>query len=857
MAFPDDRDRELQRDSWRALEFADELVEWVGENNAERQKKDLGAIRPNDEFRLLTLRRQAANLSRSSTVPVAAAVYGPSQVGKSLFVGRVVQPQDEQFSPLGRDERLGPPAYEQNLSFDFDLNPRCGAQEATAIVTRFTTKDRFEPTALQDYPVLVRALSRSEWIRVLARGFRSECKMSPDEIWSDSELESLFVEVAKDFSGSGVDRNWRMDFLDAFSYLKRIDALRFQSDASTFNGLVSRYPLTHDGYVEIAARLSWDGWPEITSSFNRICQFLVKLQDAGHDGMLIHWAAVRFLLDSQRNDVHVSENSKCFAIEKQGDKLVSKVAWGDLVDKVEGDWYVLDYQPGAGPPKEDLNVIQSAMLEMVIPVIPERINGDWRQVLEHIDFLDIPGMLAEGKGEAGGTKAKIEKEEDLADIVKRGKVFYLFDRYIEELQAQTLLMLFRGGSLQVRGFLKEYVDKWGESRYGKGFWPEKVREDPPALFVGMTGIDEEFDNEQAKKQLYDARLRQIASSFGKVMQHFGGKDHPFQNVYPIRYPGTWDKDATRRKGREQEWEIARQAFLDSESVETHVENAEQKWDAAMRDGDGGVSLLAPAFRQTTSALKKQDELKSRIVDTYGQLQELAESWVIDPDANLDRERRVAVAKQVTVWIEAVPNSIYWRVQGLQASLCFQPGDVFYLADLADARKSSRGPRDDLEARFPEELQSFLHDWGTAWAPERWREYASGHDDDDDGWLEPDVFGAMSRYLAEYLCTEEVFRDLCDRLMKVIALHVPDEGAKRQSRRKYFRLILNDYVMNPGPNGNTLPEISESDVENFGLMASFVNRWRTRLPEALAAGGCGEVGIPHGNVELIELLEQFV
>ena len=213
MAFPDDRDRELQKKSFQVQALADDLFDWVGEHNRQRIEQDLGAIRTGEEFRLLTLRRRAASLHRSSQVPVAAAVYGASQVGKSLFVGRVMQPQDPQFSPLGRDEKVGPPAYEPKLSFDYDLNPRCSNNEATAIVTRFTTKDRFEKDALQQYPVLVRALSRSEWLRVLARGFRSECEMPGKQKWEDADLEGLFEDVASNHSGGEVDRQWRMDLL--------------------------------------------------------------------------------------------------------------------------------------------------------------------------------------------------------------------------------------------------------------------------------------------------------------------------------------------------------------------------------------------------------------------------------------------------------------------------------------------------------------------------------------------------------------------------------------------------------------------------------------------------------------------
>jgi len=859
MAFPDDRDRELKKKSYEVLGLADDLFDWVGEHNGKRIEDDLGVIRTNDEFRLLTLRRKAASLYRSSQVPVAAAVYGASQVGKSLFVGRVIQPQDPQFSPLGRDEKVGPPAYEPKLSFEYDLNPNLGSNEATALVTRFTTKDRFEQEALQEFPVMVRAVSRSEWLRILALGFRSECEMPATQKWEDADLEGLFEEVASNHSGEEVDRHWRMDLLDVYSYLKRVDPLRYYSGESTFNGLLSRYALDETGYTEIAARLCWNGWSDISELFSRICRFLEMLAKTEKPGILAHWAAVRFLLDSQRLPEHNNSKSRVFP----------SVAWNDITDRVEGGWYVLDYQPGQGPPKEDLATIQSAMLEMVIPVIPDRLTAEWRHVIEQIDILDIPGMRATGGDLI--TELKEDSKERISQemsIVKRGKVFYLFDRYIEELQAQSLLMLFRYGNLEVRGLLKGYVEKWGQSLYGKENWPEKgpkkVRDNPPALFFGMTGIDEEFGkgepDRDPQKDMYNKRLEVLEDTFIEIMTDFSGPGRPFRNVYPIRYPGTWDFDAAKRQISEagdEKWVNAGKEFLASDKVKTYVERAEQKWQAAMRDGDGGASLIAEAFRKTTSALRKQEELNKNIDQTHDELLQLAKGWVVDPNTNLDRERRLKLAEQVLDWFAKDNQMIFHRVQALEQSLCFQPGDVFYLADVADIHAASQNPLEDLEARFSEDLESFLRDWGTEWAPGRWQEYL-GWCGDGNGWLEPETFGNLSRYLADYLCSPEVFEELKDRLLKVVSLRVRDEGAKRQARRKFVRLVLNDYVMNPGPSKAPInKDVDFSDLPDYGLMTTFVRRWMTRLPEALAAGGGENVGIPQGNDELFELLEPYV
>src|SRR3954447_7701009 len=120
MAFPDERDRALMKQAHRVIGLAGGLADWLADHGPARQEGGLGEVSAEEESALLRLRQEARNLHQASRVPVAAAVYGPSQVGKSLFVGRVLRPSDERHSPLGRDEFLGPPGYLQALDFIAD-----------------------------------------------------------------------------------------------------------------------------------------------------------------------------------------------------------------------------------------------------------------------------------------------------------------------------------------------------------------------------------------------------------------------------------------------------------------------------------------------------------------------------------------------------------------------------------------------------------------------------------------------------------------------------------------------------------------------------------------------------------------
>jgi len=794
--FPDERDLCLQKQAEQAVNFAEELTEWVGRHAAARRDGE-AAINAKDEFELLRLRRRAANLFNSSKVPVAAAVYGASQVGKSLFMGRVLQPADNRDSPLGKCDTLSPDAYVRELSFDWDINPRSGSNEATALVTRFTTKDRFDPLALPEFPVKIRALSRSEWLRVLARGFRSECPRST-YTWQEGQLQKLFDDVYKSYEAETGNREWQMDLIDAFTYVRTLSHTEFPLEETMFNAYLSQYPLTDDGYVELASRLFWDTGsdpeirPRITRLFREVEKFLKKIaivQPDGtkRDGILVHWGAVRFLLDSQRKVEQGSANSRW----KQ------RLQWSELKDEIRGGWYVIDCKPG-GPPGDELHIMQSAMLEMIMPVVPHRLNGDWREVVKKMDILDLPGMVS-----GGVTVNKAESLEQLMMIVKRGKVFYLIERYIEECQVQTLLMLFRLGNPDAREMLQECVDKWGKTRYGEDIWPRKVQTTTPALFIGMTGIDQEFWNCEVTDRLYETRLENIAdNTLGEVMKDFGGVDQPLTNVFPIRYPGTWDtNEQQRQQAGPQKWEQVRAQFLSSPRVRRYVHEPEKRWDIAMRDDDGGMSLICAGFLKCTSSVQKQDALEQQLLEVAKSLRDRCHSWHVDPDVNADRNKRLQMADKVLAWIED-EELIYDRVHALESALCFDEGKAMELAGFAEQRSSRSRRRERLEDRFPKYLSEFLKDWATVSAPQRWEQHVKQHEHGAP-WFSSDDFSAFTRFLSDYLRTGDVFTQLNQRLLTIVDLPLADQGSRRFVVREYVQLVLNDFVINPGPGTEAL------------------------------------------------------
>jgi hypothetical protein len=342
------------------------------------------------------------------------------------------------------------------------------------------------------------------------------------------------------------------------------------------------------------------------------------------------------------------------------------------------------------------------------------------------------------------------------------------------------------------------------------------------------------------------------------MTDFGGKGKKFNNVYPIRYPGTWDTNAEERvEAGATKWDRARNAFLQSSMVASYVRAPEQRWDTAMQDDDGGLSLISSGIKGVTRANEKQDQLSREINEVNNRLLQLSRGWVVDPDTNIDREKRVAAARKIVDWLLESEELVYYRVHALQQSLCVQQGDELQIADCAETVSKRHG--DPL----PKQLRGFLHDWATTAVPKRWEETIASREEGGP-WLDPNDVNTFARYLRDYLLTEKVFDDVVTRLSPVVNLKTRDEAARRRARRKYVQIVLNDFVMNPGPSltmieapeGETTSPEEENRFAGFGLMGSIVRRWSNRLPLCLAAGAGEHVQIPPGNPELIEILDPF-
>jgi hypothetical protein len=890
MTFPDARDRQIISDAAAAVAMYQQLEEWLGNFSAGRTA-GMKPISDGDKFDLLTVGRASRALLASANRPVAAAIYGVSQVGKSLLIGRILAPATPGAITIGRDPTHVGHGLKY-VSFHDDLNPQNQGFEATCMVTVFTTKDRMPASGTSSaLPVMVRAMNRAQWLSVLGRGFLMEC-VTPTQPWTEAEIENKLQELVKTHGGK-VAPGWRSDLMEAYHYLRGKNKTLFAASEPQFFGLLSNYGMDDAGYAKLAALLFWDNWPQLTTLFQTVEKFLDDLESyrvqsgtpQPYSYIHVDWRAVRFLLDSQQ---HPSYSTANFGTVRYDDFRVCRI---------DGR---VELSMAASGESIPLDILQAAMLEMVVPVIPDNLNEPSRKLFSTADVGDMPGCLP-GKTSDGGKRRRDEPLDklELQQIVKRGKVAYLFESYSHEKRLQTLLVLVRGGDIRDGGTLKDHINQWGQSRYEKR-WHEQIALSPDqrsALLIGLTGFDETFRNISAplSPAQVDARFKALRVAINPIMENFGGTGKPFSDTYLLRYPGSWDATVAEQiKAGKHKWDDAYDAVLKSPCVEQHMADAATKVDRAKQDQDGGLSLVAEHLLEASNPLAKQDELMAQIKANRDSLRLLAQSWHVPGDAAAQRAMRLALAGKVLKWL-ASPHHRH-RTAALIDALSLRDGDTTTLADLADHHIATTPAT--LKPLILRELSELLHRWSTVAAPQRWTDHCDSRrrslapadfiETYDPSLFSFDDFCHLTAYLRDYLLSTELMECLCTCLMPIINLRLATNAAamQRRSRRLFTRMVIEDFLLNPGPNGK--PPLSSPISAAIGPAppmipppkaaaptaaaptaavptaavptaavstsgSEFVERWKTRLPAVLSFGE-NLAEPPAGNSELAKLLE---
>ena len=599
---------------------AKDALGWLNDN-----EKLVGAGRTGLERALKRHVVEAKRLAAAASRPMSAAVFGPSQAGKSFLIGKFITPPGKPTKVVFEDE---------HLDFLSQVNPQ-GGKETTGLVTRFSTA--VSPTP-RNFPVVLRLLREVDVVKILANSFLFD-------------LSGAYAES----SGSGpLWISGKLDPLEARMDPREVPGFTMEDVLELREYVEERLPAHRCSQLKDVAEAYWP----------RLERMLPRLRPADRvEALSILWgefhefnelflelkAALDLLAHSE--EVYAEMDS------------IRDTANGVLhVDRI----YELSLTSGPGAQMIRLSLASGALVTLKKSVVTA-LTSELRVTLDsspwpflaHTDLLDFPGA----RSREGSSAEKYLRRPFKAGAEKppreycflRGKVAVLFDNYVADLDLNAMMLCVPDSNLEVRT-LPELVDGWVHRTHGKT--PQERAARMTSLLFCMTKCDRLFDLAAGAglDQQIENRFRTNFDEFpGWTREWHPGL--PFTNTFMLRNPKAieqhsvfqYDGPPAERVVRDeaaltQDFEgrmlpALQSAMRSNETARTQVSDLDAKVQALMALNDGGVSHLAKALSPICDPNLKRQQIQPRATALSSALRSLLSPYFDEEDVKERVERR--------------------------------------------------------------------------------------------------------------------------------------------------------------------------------------------------------------------------
>ncbi|GAA0579327.1 putative virulence factor [Halomonas salifodinae] len=557
---------------WRAFHRgAGAALEWIEAVRDSAPSLDSEADQLSLEF--YRARNLARSLSRAATTPMTVGFFGLSQAGKSYLISALAAGENGKL-----ETHYGP----ARLDFIEHVNPVGGGKEATGLVTRFSRSACSGPA---EFPVELKLFREVEVAKVLANAWFNDFDHEREDAYEIDESKVAAALAPYEGGPSGAPQPgmtaesvvelW--DYLHA-SFPKSVAKL----NARYWPRVIKLAPRLNGHQRAELFSLLWGEQPELTQLYRQLAQSLGAL---GHASRV--YAPLRCLV--VRDGDGFSQRDSIMNVD-----ILERLGTArDLpldVCPVEGD------EPGA---PVSLPVAQLAALtaELTFPLVePTR---DPR--VERVDLLDFPGyrgrLSLRKIGEPGS-------QEGLSQLLLRGKVAYLFERYTDSQEMNGLVVCTSASKQSDVTSVGPVLTRWIEKTQGETATERGHRD--PGLIWALTMFDMRITGalQQPDGQLRDGWEGLIKMT---MLERFGGyawmqewaPGQAFDNTFLVRKPrlpvpflvNEDEREVAIRDDAADALARMQATFVESPSVLRHVDRPAEAWQAMLALDDGGMARI--------------------------------------------------------------------------------------------------------------------------------------------------------------------------------------------------------------------------------------------------------------------------
>ena len=587
----------------------------------------------NEAHGLTNAARKAENLARKLQGAAGrrncVGVFGPSQAGKSYLVSALAR------RPMGQ---LTADFAGVHKDFLTEINPP-GDRESTGLVSRFTAH---KSAVEADHPVELRLLGETDVVKILANSFYSD--FDPNNMKIDLPDETAIREaLAAAQAGIGGAPAAHLDEItlyDLGEYFQRNFSARIESLSRVgyWDGVIAtagRLPL--EKRAKLYSML-WGGIDAFTTLFVELMRTLELLGFAEEAR-----AELGALVPRDRSIIDVAILQQLGTLQDKADPISVRPVAGDAL---------------GAPVLLPRATVTALVAELKIVMT----DSPW-PFFAHTDLLDFPGARSRLKL-TGLPADPADRSRQVRELLLRGKIAYLFQRYTEERELTSMLLCMPPSVAEVKD-LASMVKSWIDSTHGST--PRQRAQVRNALFLILTKFDLEFlekggETAESRQGKWDRRLHaSLLELYGKDEWVGNWNGRPFANTLFLRNPGMKQKHlmdyreiVKHEDGSERLVEAGpaasgkavieeyRRAFAASEVVHKHFDRAEETWAAAFAPNDGGVGFLVERLTEVLDPDLKKHQIGERLREQADELDaSLRRFYHADDDASR-REKEQAL-----------------------------------------------------------------------------------------------------------------------------------------------------------------------------------------------------------------------
>jgi hypothetical protein len=623
---------------WAAIHTgAGVAIDWIDDVRGSAPRLDNEA----DDL-ILSLRRvrnTARRLGGVSGLPMTVGFFGLSQAGKSYLISTLA---------AGANGKLETDFGGSRLDFLTHVNPPGGGKEATGLVTRFSRTARPGP---DDFPLELKLFGEVEVAKVLANSFFND--FNTEKVLyklDESAIRQMLKELGKRRQLKRVPGVSEDDVVALWDYLQG-------SFPASLGGLAGYY------WPAAVALAPWIAVEDRTQLFSIFWGEINELSEA--------YQSFANTLSSLGNVDRVF--APLDALVRQTDKGLSQadsIMNVDMLERLGKDSdkriSVRPFIDGELRAPVELSLAQLAALtvELVFPLV----EPTSEPLFEQVDLLDFPGYRGRLSVESlDDVRRAVSSDEasPVAQLILRGKVAYLFERYTDSQEMNVLIVCTPSNKQSDVTAVGPVLTRWIEKTQGAK--PEERALRKPGLLWAITMFDMRIGSDLDKGQ----DLLSLGWGNGGMMkmtmlERFGQytwlqewtTGQPFDNTFLVRKPRMkvtfldlqGGQEVSISAAAEESLTLMRSTFGADDTVQRHINQPLEAWDAMLALNDGGMGRISDYLRGVALREVKLGRIGEQLDDVLHLLDSRLSHWFQAEGAGeLEKKRKIAKQIYDAVW----------------------------------------------------------------------------------------------------------------------------------------------------------------------------------------------------------------